>query len=190
LPSHPALPSRLPVSAEEPKTRMCSDSTSSAESPIPRPAARILLLDHSNRVLLFRTCLPHRRDHSLWITPGGGLKPAETYEEAALRELREETGLESAKPGPCVWTRRHVWQWGNVWYDNQEKFFFLRTPRFKVVPLNPDTIHGEPQLDYKWWSLQEIEAARDVEFAPRDLAEHLQPIVAGHLPATAIDVGP
>ena len=81
-----------------------------------------------------------------------------------MRELREETGLESVKLGPCIWTRRHVWQWGNVWYDNQERFFFLRTPRFNVVPVAPDMIDGEPQLDHRWWSLQEIEAAREVEF--------------------------
>ena len=160
------------------------------ENPLPRPAARILLLDHSSRVLLFRTCLPHRRDFSLWVTPGGGLNPGETFEEAALRELGEETGLDLVKPGPCIWTRRHVWQWGNVWYDNQERFFFLRTPRFNVVPVVPDTIFGEPQLDHRWWSLQEIEAAQEVEFAPKRLAEHLRPIVAGHLPDTPVDVGP
>ena len=169
---------------------MDDDFTGSSQKPIPRPAARILLLDLSDRVLLFRTGLPHRRDFSLWITPGGGLKPEETYEQAALRELREETGLDSVKPGPCIWTRRHVWQWGDVWYDNQERFFFLQTPRFKVVPENPDTIHGEPQLDHRWWSLEEIETARQVEFAPRNLAKHLRPIVAGNLPATPVDIGP
>ncbi len=168
---------------------MNNDSTGSPENPIPRPAARILLLDQHSRVLLFRTCLPHRRDFSLWMTPGGGLKPVETYEEAAVRELREETGLESVKLGPCIWTRRHVWQWGDVWYDNQERFYFLRTPRFNVVPVAPDTIDGEPQLDHRWWSLQEIEAAREVEFAPRRLGTYLAPLVAGHLPKAPIDVG-
>ena len=67
--------------------------------------------------------------------------------------------------------------------------FFCGRRSFNVVPVAPDMIDGEPQLDHRWWSLQEIEAAREVEFAPRRLGTYLEPLVAGHLPKTPIDVG-
>jgi len=65
----------------------------------PRPAARILLLDRAGRVLLFRFD-PEGRP-PFWCTPGGALDPGETYEQAARRELLEETGID-ADPGPQV----------------------------------------------------------------------------------------
>ena len=69
-------------------------------TPAPRPAARVLLLDAKDRLLLFRWKPPN-----VWITPGGGLEVRETYEKAALRELWEETGLAGVALGPWVWSR-------------------------------------------------------------------------------------
>lgn len=65
----------------------------------PRPAARIILTDDAGRVLLFRFDPADRPP--FWCTPGGALEPGESYEEAARRELQEETGI-IADPGPQV----------------------------------------------------------------------------------------
>lgn len=59
---------------------------------IPRPAARILLVDANRRVLLMRFTPDDRPP--LWCTPGGAVDPGETYEQAARRELWEEVGLD------------------------------------------------------------------------------------------------
>ena len=48
-----------------------------------------IILDEENNVLI---C--HRRDHDLWNLPGGGLEKGETVENAIIREVAEETGLE------------------------------------------------------------------------------------------------
>lgn len=37
--------------------------------------------------------LSHETLHDLWMLPGGGQEPGETFEECCLREAEEETGL-------------------------------------------------------------------------------------------------
>lgn len=60
-----------------------------------RRSARVLLLDGDGRILLFRCYLDSSRPGlgHCWVTPGGGVNDGETLVEAAVRELREETGL-------------------------------------------------------------------------------------------------
>ena len=48
-----------------------------------------VIFDQQNRVLL---C--HRRDMDIWNLPGGGMEPGELPTETAIRETREETGLD------------------------------------------------------------------------------------------------
>lgn len=165
--------------------------TSSKDNPVPRPAARVLLIDSRDRILMFRVTLPHQKDIRLWITPGGGLDPNETYEQAALRELWEETGLTNVELGPLIWTRRHTWKWDQTWIDTFEKFYLLRTSEFPVVPAAYDPIEKEYMHEHRWWSLSELADAMHTEtFVPTRLHELLPPILAGDIPTTPIDTGP
>lgn len=52
--------------------------------------ASALVLGPDGRLLLI-----HHVKSGLWLPPGGHIEPGETPAEAALRELREETGLEA-----------------------------------------------------------------------------------------------
>jgi 8-oxo-dGTP pyrophosphatase MutT (NUDIX family) len=88
---------------------------------IVRPAARVLLLDPLGRVLLLRVERPYGLPYAAWLTPGGGLEPGESHEEAALRELREETGISGVELGPWVWERRFHFSRGVV-YCNLERY--------------------------------------------------------------------
>ena len=171
---------------------MPGDSPSSASgTPAYRPAARVLLIDMEGRVLLFRSTLSPEDSVGIWITPGGALYAGETYEEAAARELWEETGLAGVTLGPCVWVRRHVWQWDDRWIDSYERFYLLRTRGFDVVPASLDKLEEEYLREHRWWSVPEIEAARGVEtFVPRRIHELLPPIIAGKLPGAPVDTGP
>ncbi len=54
-----------------------------------RIGAFAIIFDKAGRVLL-----GHRRDMDLWNLPGGALEPGEMPDEALIREVREETGLE------------------------------------------------------------------------------------------------
>ncbi len=162
----------------------------SRQNPEYRPAARVLLIDDRDRVLLFDVALPQRPDDRLWITPGGGLDPGETREDAALRELYEETGLRGVELGPCIWKRRHVWQWSNKWIESDEWFYLLRAPAFDAVATAPDEWEMQYVLGHRWWSLTEMAADRETEtFVPRSLPELLPPILAGNVPHMPIQVG-
>ncbi|MFF9480918.1 NUDIX domain-containing protein [Streptomyces sp. NPDC014733] len=52
-------------------------------------AASAVVTDEAGRVLLQR-----RRDSGLWALPGGGMETADSLPGAAVREVKEETGLD------------------------------------------------------------------------------------------------
>ena len=57
---------------------------------IPRLGSAVILID-GDRILLGRREKDPQRGK--WVLPGGGVQPFESVEEAAKRELLEETGL-------------------------------------------------------------------------------------------------
>ena len=61
---------------------------------IDRPTARLIVLNERDQVLLLRL---EGESETFWMPPGGGLKAGESYEQAARRELREETQASSSQ---------------------------------------------------------------------------------------------
>jgi 8-oxo-dGTP pyrophosphatase MutT (NUDIX family) len=99
-----------------------------AEEATPREAARVLVFDESDRVLLLRGHDPALPERSWWFTPGGGVDDGETTREAAAREAWEETGYVIA-PGDLVgpvWERTAVFDFMERPYVQHEEFFVAR----------------------------------------------------------------
>jgi 8-oxo-dGTP pyrophosphatase MutT (NUDIX family) len=148
------------------------------EAPIQRPAARILLINDQDRVLLLRANVA---EGDVWITPGGALEPGETAEDAALRELREETGIETTELSPCVWTRVHRFEWGGQRYEQREQFFVARAVSSAISLGGCGDAEREFLSEWRWWAAEEI-AESDAVFAPRTLTKILPAILACEYP--------
>lgn len=54
---------------------------------------RVIILDSDNRILMVRQ---HHQERYVWTVPGGAIEPGETSMDAAVREVKEETGLDVA----------------------------------------------------------------------------------------------
>lgn len=152
-----------------------------------RPSSRVVLIDARDRVLLF--CVDDRRiaRRRLWITPGGGVRPGETPEAAARRELWEETGVE-AEAGPCVWQRRVTLPFGEHRLESRERYYVVRVETAEVVDDNWEPLERSMIVDHRWWSQAEI-ASSEEWFAPRHLAVLLPPVLRGEYAAAPIEIG-
>jgi 8-oxo-dGTP diphosphatase len=131
---------------------------------IPRPVARVLLIDSRDRVLLFRSELAYG---TFWLTPGGGVDPGETYEQAAHRELFEETGLKGAELSPCIWTVRFTFPYEDRLYDQAERYYVVRRAPFEIDKSN--WLPGERVeiQQHRWWTLDEISTSSREPFPAR-----------------------
>jgi 8-oxo-dGTP pyrophosphatase MutT (NUDIX family) len=152
--------------------------------PTDRIAARAIVLDPEDRILLVCFRQPNTGE-GWWATPGGALDEGETHEDGLRRELLEETGI-VAQIGPCVWTRVHVFDWG--------EHFIRQIERYYVVPVETDRV--APQLDLaaedvheiRWWTLAELEASAE-EFAPRRLPALIRDLFEQGPPSEPFDAG-
>jgi 8-oxo-dGTP pyrophosphatase MutT (NUDIX family) len=136
--------------------------------PVPRPAARALVVDPLGRVLLLRWENPVSRE-AWWILPGGRVDDGEDAAAAIRRELGEEVGLD-ADPGPVVATYEHVYPFAGRIVRQLDRFFLVRVERDEVAPridLRSENIHAQ-----RWWTTGEL-AHTDERIAPRHLLELL-----------------
>lgn len=137
-----------------------------------RVCARVVLLDSSSRVLLFEGCdLSEPGDAGrYWFTAGGGVEGEESLEEAAAREVCEETGWSGLQlVGPFDRRELDLVDDG-VPRHQVEHFFTARTDDVDVIVDGWTEVERRTVMSWRWWSTDEL-AASGVVFFPENLVQ-------------------
>ena len=143
-----------------------------------RETARVLLYSPKNEVLMLKTHfdpevgLPPR-----WLIPGGGIDSNETALAAAIRELREETGLEvsGTELGDPVLIASGAWIWADdiSFHTYTDTIFEFEIERFELDTSGFTVDELRDVLEYKWWQLEELLESEEL-IGPHELKDYLR----------------
>ncbi|MGW1226078.1 NUDIX hydrolase [Streptomyces sp. NPDC001478] len=154
-----------------------------------RKVARVVLLDPDDRILLMHGFEPEDPASTWWFTPGGGLEGDETREQAALRELAEETGITDVELGPVLWRRMCSFPFDGRRWEQDEWYFLARTEQTTTDTSGQTGLERRSVTGLRWWTSAELSAARETVY-PTRLAELLRTLLDEGPPRTPLVLAP
>lgn len=120
------------------------------ENKLPNYATRTagisaLVIDDHNRILLVKEKYDNQWGYKM---PSGAVEMGENFKDAAIRETKEETGIDTIFKGVVAWWERH-----NTRMDNVSDLFFL----CRLHPLNTAIFAQESEVaDALWMPFDEF----------------------------------
>ena len=148
-----------------------------------RHAVRVVVRDCEGKILLFRTRdVTEPEQGEWWELPGGGIDAGETYLDAAVRELREETGIRvsAAQVGKPSWRRTASFRHRELRHLQHELVVQVRldVPGTAINEAERFDYEREDYFDFRWWSIREVVSSSG-PFYPGRLPALLQPFLDG-----------
>ena len=122
---------------------------------------RVVILDEKKRVLMLKQ---RHEGRDIWMVPGGGIEAGEDSRQAAIREAKEETGLDIDITA-LLWHVEEVSERGQRFVN-----FFLAEPKSGALELgtDPERKEGEQVL-------------KEIRFMPREEIEGISALYPEYL---------
>lgn len=113
------------------------------------PSTTAIVPDLNGRIVLVR-----RKDNDLWALPGGGMELGESIEDTAVREVKEETGLDVRVVGLIgVYTNpNHVMEYTDG--EVRQQFSLC----YETTLVGGDLRIDDESTDIKWASMDEVDS--------------------------------
>lgn len=119
-----------------------------------RVVAKVVVVNQDHEILLLRRSKDDERRPLQWDIPGGHTDGNEFAEEAAVRETREETGININPRSLRLLSTRTQMVTPEL---NVNWLFYVANANDNAVALSPE------HVDYRWANLDEVLEAIDYE---------------------------
>ncbi len=160
-----------------------------------RNSIRVLLLNDKNELLLM--CADDPKTYKMggeyrgcfWFPIGGKIENSETIEEAAIREIYEETGIKQHEIefGPIVWFEELDLILSGTLTHLSQKFIVANTKNSNITLANLTPDEQKVIQNIAWFSFEKIKTWPEIIY-PVSLKQYIPDIMAGVYPPKPIEL--
>lgn len=167
----------------------------SNDQPIVRPSVRVILLNKLNEVLMLKADDPNTTERDglcrtpFWFLVGGGLNSGESIEQAAIREVYEETGIKRHELtlGPLVWRGEVDLRFHGVLTRLDQHYVVAHTSSSEISFAHLEISEQAVIKEARWFSVWGLTTISEPVY-PKELTQHLPAIVRKKYPEAPLTI--